>query len=113
MKAVVQLKYGGVDKLTLKEVEKPVISKNEILVEVHTANIASGDMRINTLDVPRILMPIMKLIFGFKGPRSQIRGVTGSGIISKIGNNVEEYKVGEKIYFINSIKAGCLAEMSY
>ena len=110
MKAVVQLEYGGVDKLTLKEVEKPVISKNEILVEVHTANIASGDMRVNTLDVPRILMPIMKLIFGFKGPRSQIRGVTGSGIISKIGNNVEEYKVGEKIYFINSIKAGCLAE---
>ena len=110
MKAIVQKEYGGVDKLTIEEVEKPVISKNDVLVEVRTANIASGDMRINTLDLPKLFIPIIKLIFGFKGPRSQIRGITGSGIISEIGNNVEEYKVGEKIYFINSRKAGCLAE---
>jgi len=110
MKAIIQKEYGGVDKLTLEEVEKPLISKNQILVEVHTANISSGDMRVNTLDIPLPLIPIFKIIFGFKGPRNQIRGITGSGVVSEIGNNVKEYKVGEKIYFINSLKAGCLAE---
>ena len=78
MKAIIQKEYGGVDKLTLKEVEKPLISKNDILVEVHTANVSAGDMRISTLDIPLPLIPIFKLIFGFKGPRNQIRGITGS-----------------------------------
>ena len=40
MKAIIQKEYGGVDKLTLEEVEKPLISKNQILVEVHTANVS-------------------------------------------------------------------------
>ena len=103
-------KYGGVDKLTLKEVEKPTISKNQMLIKVYAANVSSGDMRLNTLDVPLLLIPMVKLIFGFKGPRNQTRGISGSGVVSEIGSNIKEYKVGDKIYFINTIKAGCLAE---
>ena len=110
MKAIIQKEYGGVDKLTLKEVEQPIISKNQILVKVFAADVSSGDMRLNTLDVPLLLIPIVKLIFGFKGPRNQTRGISGSGVISEIGSNVKEYKIGDKIYFINTIKAGCLAE---
>ena len=110
MKAIIQKKYGGVDKLTLKEVEKPTISKNQMLIKVYAANVSSGDMRLNTLDVPLLLIPMVKLIFGFKGPRNQTRGISGSGVISEIGSNVKEYKIGDKIYFINTIKAGCLAE---
>ena len=63
MKAIIQKEYGGVDKLTLEEVEKPLISKNQILVEVHTANVSIGDMRINTLDIPLPLIPIFKINF--------------------------------------------------
>ena len=110
MKAISQKKYGGVDKLTLKEVEKPTISKNQMLIKVYAANVSSGDMRLNTLDVPLLLIPMVKLIFGFKGPRNQTRGISGSGVVSEIGSNIKEYKVGDKIYFINTIKAGCLAE---
>ena len=50
----------------MKEVEQPIISKNQILVKVFAANVSSGDMRLNTLDVPLLLIPIVKLIFGFK-----------------------------------------------
>ncbi len=74
MKAIIQNEYGGVNKLTLKEVEQPIISKDQILVKVYAANVSSGDMRLNTLDVPLLLIPVVKLIFGFKGPRNQTRG---------------------------------------
>ena len=57
MKAVVQYKYGGTETLHLEDVSKPTIKDNEILIEVYAANIASGDMRINTLDVPFLLKP--------------------------------------------------------
>lgn len=110
MKAIVQRRYGGAETLSLEEVKKPKIKDNQILVEAHSANIASGDMRINTLDIPKGLGFIMKLIFGFKGPRRKVRGVTGSGIIVETGKNVTNYKVGDEIYYINSMKAGCLAE---
>ena len=42
MNAIIQKEYGGVDKLTLEEVEKPLISKNQILVEIGS-NVSIGD----------------------------------------------------------------------
>lgn len=110
MKAIVQHRYGGVDTLELTDVPKPNIKDHEILVEVKSANIASGDMRVNTLDIPKILLPIFKLIFGFKGPRQKVRGISGSGVVVDVGDKVTNVQVGEKIYYINSMKAGCMAE---
>ena len=110
MKAVVQNKYGGVETLHLEEVEKPSIKDNEILIEVYAANIASGDMRINTLDVPLLLKPIVRLIFGITRPRNKVRGITGSGKVIKLGKKVSKYKIGDRVNYINSMGAGCLAE---
>lgn len=110
MKAIIQKKYGGTDKLQLVEVPTPTIKDNEVLIEVYAANVASGDMRINTLDVPLMLRPLLRLIFGFTGPRKQIRGVTGSGKIVKIGPKVTTYKIGDRVNYINSMGAGCMAE---
>jgi len=110
MKAVVQTQYGGPETLHLVKVLKPSFNDDEFLVKVHATNIASGDMRVNTLSVNAFLKPIMRLVFGFKGPRSKIRGISASGEIVGLGKNITEYKLKDKIYFINSMKAGCLAE---
>ena len=69
-----------------------------MLIKLYAANVSSGDMRLNTLDIPLLLIPLVKLIFGFKGPRNQIRGITGSGVVSEIGSIIKEYKVGDKIF---------------
>lgn len=110
MKAVLQDKYGGVEQLHLEDVVTPTYKDNELLIEVHTSNVASGDMKVNTLQVPPVLKPIMKLIFGIKGPRQKIRGISGAGVIKEVGSKVTKYSVGESVYFINSMKAGCMAE---
>lgn len=110
MKAIVQNIYGDASNLIMTEVEKPTPSVNEVLIEIHSVNIASGDMRINTLDIPFGLRTVMKMMFGFKGPRRKIRGITASGKIVEVGSEVTKYKVDDRIYFINSMKAGCLAE---
>ena len=69
MKAIIQKIYGGPEMLEVVEVPKPTIDEKSVLIEVHIANIASGDMRVNTLDVPFGLKTIMKLVMGWKGPR--------------------------------------------
>ncbi len=110
MKAIIQSKYGDASNLMMTKVEKPTPNENEVLIEMNTVNIASGDMKVNTLDIPFGLKTIMKIMFGFKGPRRKIRGLTASGKIVKVGKNITKYKVGDRVYLINSMKAGCLAE---
>jgi len=110
MKAIIQNKYGGVSTLKMVEVERPTPNQNEILIEIYATNIASGDMKINTLDVPFGLRTIMKIIFGFNGPRKKIRGISAAGKIVEIGSKVSKFKVKDRVYLINSMKAGCLAE---
>jgi len=110
MKAIIQNKYGLSNTLELVDVEKPRIKDGEVMIEVHSANIASGDMRINTLDVPFGLKTIMRLIFGWNAPRNKIRGMTASGKIVEIGKDVTRFEIGDRVNLINSMGAGCLAE---
>ena len=44
MKAIVQNDYGSPDVLTLKEVEKPEVKENDVLVKVSAACINAGDV---------------------------------------------------------------------
>lgn len=110
MKAIIQHKYGGVDQLELVEIDQPAINDDQVLIETKAVNIASGDMRVNTLDVPGFLKPLMRIIFGWKGPRSKVRGITASGVIKQKGVNVTQYNLEDEVYFINSMGAGCLAD---
>lgn len=84
MKAIIQHRYGGVEELELVERRKPHLKDKELLVEVKAVNVASGDMRVNTLSVATILKPIMRLVFGWKGPRNKVRGISASGTIKKL-----------------------------
>jgi len=110
MKAVIQNKYGGVETLEMVKANEPVYKENGILVEIHSTNVASGDYRVNTLAVPFVLKIIMRLVFGLFGPRNKIRGISASGKVIEVGHAVTKFKVGDDVYFINSMKAGCLAE---
>ncbi len=110
MKAIVLTAYGGVDNLKRIDTIKPLCHKNEILVKMKAANVSSADMRMHTQDVSKILKFLMSIIFGFKKPRRPIRGISGSGVIEEVGQNVTNYKKGDRIYFINSMKAGSYAE---
>ena len=110
MKAIILKRYGGVDQLQLTEVPKPSIKPNELLISVKAVNIASGDYKINTLNVNVLLKPILRLVFGLFKPRQQIRGITASGVIAQLGSKVTNHQVGDEVYFINSMGAGCLAD---
>lgn len=110
MRAIVQEKYGDIDTLILKNVEMPVINNKQMLIKIHATNIASGDMRINKFEMPYALKPLARLLFGFNGPRNKIRGISASGEIVQVGSEVKNFKIGDKVNFINSMKAGCLAE---
>lgn len=88
MKAFVVQKYGKKEALHLSEIQKPIIQANEVLVEIHSTG-------LNQLD-SKILAGEFKLILPYKP--SFILGHDLAGIITEVGSNVTQFKVGDEVY---------------
>ena len=101
MKAVVINRYGAADVLEYREVEKPAINDDEILVEVYASSVNPVDWKVRQGQ--------LKIITGKKFPR--ILGCDFSGKIAEIGKNIKNYKVGDEIYgMVSALKGGAYAE---
>jgi NADPH:quinone reductase-like Zn-dependent oxidoreductase len=46
MKAVVHSRYGPPDALELKDIDKPAVNADQVLVRVHAAAVGKGDWQI-------------------------------------------------------------------
>jgi NADPH:quinone reductase-like Zn-dependent oxidoreductase len=112
MKAIIQKRYGDEQTLELVERKEPTIVKDdEFLIQVMVGNISAGDYKINTLDVPFPVNLIMRLVFGLKRPRREIRGISGSGKVIRVGSAVTAVTPGDHVNFINSMKASVFADV--
>ena len=85
MKAILQTEAGGSETLFIGEAEKPVVSSNEVLIEVHYAALNRAD--------------ILQREGKYPPPEgeSRILGLEASGIIAEIGEGVLGFKVGDKV----------------
>ncbi|QYF84271.1 NAD(P)-dependent alcohol dehydrogenase [Brevibacterium sp. PAMC21349] len=110
MKAMVCTKYGSPDVLELKEIVKPTPKDNEILVKVHAATVASGDVRVRSFNSPFLLWLPMRLFLGLRKPRKPILGVELSGEIEDTGRNVTKFKKGDQIFAMTGMNFGAHAE---
>jgi NADPH:quinone reductase-like Zn-dependent oxidoreductase len=110
MKAMVCTKYGSPDVLELKEVAKPTPNDNEILVKVHAATVASGDVRVRSFNSPFLLWLPMRIFLGLRKPRKPILGVELSGEIEGTGRNVTKFKKGDQIFAMTGMNFGAHAE---
>ncbi|QNK48635.1 NAD(P)-dependent alcohol dehydrogenase [Brevibacterium sp. PAMC23299] len=110
MKAMVCTKYGSPDVLELKEVVKPTPKDNEILVKVHAATVASGDVRVRSFNSPFLLWLPMRIFLGLRKPRKPILGVELSGEIEDTGRIVTKFKKGDQIFAMTGMNFGAHAE---
>jgi len=88
MKAAQLLKYDKHAQLEINNLPIPDISTNEVLVKVKVAAVNPLENLITTGSV--------KLIQNYRLPA--IMGNELTGVIEKIGSNVTDFKVGDKIY---------------
>ncbi len=104
MKAIVLNAYGGPDVLELKEVGKPEISENDVLVSVHAAGLNAGDY-FSMRGSPWLA----RFSVGFPKPRDYILGWDVAGQVEEVGENVTRFQAGDKVFA--SIEGG-LAEFA-
>lgn len=105
MKAIVYSQYGAPGVLKLKEVEKPIPGKNELLIKVMATAVNSGDWRLRKADPFAV-----RLFFGLFKPKINILGSVFSGEIEAIGAEVKNFKIGDSVFGMTDMKFGAYAE---
>src|SRR5437763_8247034 len=94
MKAIVQDRYGSPDVLELREIDKPVIGDDDVLVRVHAAGVDQG--------VWHMMAGLPYLIrvagFGLRVPKNPIRGYDVAGRVEAVGENVTRFQPGDEVF---------------
>jgi len=93
MKAIVCTKYGPPDVLELKEVEKPAIKDNEVLIRVHATTVTPTDLRFR-----QGKNIIARMMAGPIKPKNSILGVELAGEVEAVGKDVKQLKKGDQVY---------------
>ena len=92
MRAMVLPKFGDKDLFELREVEKPLVGINDVLVKI----IASG---VNPVDAK-----IRASGYWGKSGLPIILGYDAAGIIEEVGKGVTDFKPGDEIYYTPKLK---------
>ena len=94
MRAIVQTKYGSTDVLSLKEVDKPVMPDDSVLLRVHAASVNAGDWHL----MRGTPFPIRLMFGGLLKPKIKILGFDVAGHVEAIGKDVTQFKPGDEVF---------------
>lgn len=103
MKAIVQDTYGSPDVLELREIPKPEIADDEVLVRVQAAGVNRAAWHVMTGQpyVMRILG------FGLRAPKVPVPGSHVAGRVESVGKDVTRFQPGDEVY---GVAKGAFAE---
>jgi NADPH:quinone reductase-like Zn-dependent oxidoreductase len=105
MKAIVQDRYGSPDVLELKDIDKPDIGDDEVLIRVRAAGVNPGDWAIMS-GLPYIARPV----YGLRKPKNAVRGTDVAGTVEAVGNSVTRLQPGDEVFGWCSGLGGAFAE---
>ncbi|WP_433528683.1 NAD(P)-dependent alcohol dehydrogenase [Micromonospora sp. CA-263727] len=93
MKAIVQDSYGPAGVLDLRDIDRPAIGDEEVLVRVRAAGVDPGVW---------ILMAgrpyLVRLAAGLRRPRVAVRGRDLAGVVAAVGARVTRFRPGDEVY---------------
>ncbi len=102
MKAIVQHGYGSPDVLQLKEIARPAVGDDQVLVRVHASSVNAGDWRR-----VRASPFIVRFVEGVQTPKRPVPGGDAAGVVEDVGRDVTNLRVGDEAY---GVRTGAFAE---
>src|ERR671928_1361562 len=96
MKAIVRYRYGSSDVLELKDIDKPGIGDDEVLVRVRAAGVDRGVWHIMT----GLAYPIRLAGYGLRAPKNPVLGRDLAGVVDTVGKNVSRFQPGDEVFGI-------------
>ena len=105
MKAIVQDRYGTSEVLELRNIDKPSIGDNEVLIRVRAAAVNPGDWAIMG-GLPYIARPV----YGMGKPKNPVRGTDVAGEVEAVGASVTRFRPGDEVFGSSKHLGGAFAE---
>jgi NADPH:quinone reductase-like Zn-dependent oxidoreductase len=96
MKAIVRDEYGSPDVLELRDIDKPEIGDDEVLVRVHAAGVDRGVWHVMT----GLPYPIRLAGYGLRVPKNPVIGSDVAGVVEVLGKNVSRFQSGDEVFGI-------------
>jgi NADPH:quinone reductase-like Zn-dependent oxidoreductase len=105
MRAVVHHQYGGPEVLSIAEVPTPTPAADEVLIEVHAAAVNRTDSGF------RVGKPFLVRFFsGWRRPKQPVLGTEVAGVVVAVGETVDRFTVGDRVFGVNADRFGTHAE---
>ena len=93
MLAMVQDTYGSAEVLQLRDIDKPAIADDEVLVRVRAAGVNPADWAIMS-GLPYIARPV----YGMRKPKNAVRGTDVAGQVEAVGTGVTRFQPGDEVF---------------
>lgn len=94
MQAIVQDTYGAADVLELRDVDRPAVGDDGVLVRVHAAGVDPGVWHLMT--GRPYLVRIMG--YGLRAPKVGVPGTDMAGRVEAVGRNVTLFQPGDAVF---------------
>jgi 2-desacetyl-2-hydroxyethyl bacteriochlorophyllide A dehydrogenase len=94
MKAIVHDTYGSADVLELRDIDKPAVSDDDLLVRVYAAGVDPGVWHLMT-GLPYL---VRLMGYGVRRPKFGVPGLDFAGRVEAVGRNVTQVKPGDEVF---------------
>ncbi len=94
MKAIVQDAYGSPDVLELRDIDKPVVEDDEVLVRVRAASVHPDVWHVLT-GLPYVLRMMGAEL---RKPKNPVPGTDVAGLVESVGKKVTRFQPGDEVF---------------
>lgn len=105
MRAVTYTEYGSPDVLKIKEVKKPDIKDNEILIKIYATTVNRTDCGFRSAQYF-----ISRIITGLFKPKNPVAGSEFAGKVVKVGADVKNFRLDDRVFGFEDVRSGAHAE---
>jgi NADPH:quinone reductase-like Zn-dependent oxidoreductase len=96
MKAIVRDTYGPPDVLELRDIDRPEIGDDEVLLHVYAAGVGRDVWHVMT----GLPYPIRLAGYGLRAPKNPVIGSDVAGVVEAVGKNVTRFQPGDEVFGI-------------
>jgi NADPH:quinone reductase-like Zn-dependent oxidoreductase len=93
MKAIVQDKYGSAEVLETRDIDRPEIGDDQVLVRVRAAGVNPADWAVMN-GLPYVARPV----YGLRKPKNPVRGTDVAGIVEAVGASVTRFQPDDEVF---------------